>query len=198
VKLGTNVPSRDDIRAAVERRLFGENLVQSNFRGEVVESIISKALGPSWIHCSEGWGGWDFEKTMESGALVRLQVKQSAARQSWQTTRKPTPSFRIAEVSGYYKENGEWRSDNGRHAEIFVFGWHGDTSELADHFDAKQWIFYVVAESQLKKDKRKNIPLSDVQTLATSTEFAGLKHKVEKLASSIGGQPTPPSPPATS
>lgn len=195
----TAVPSCDDIRKAVADRLFGAKLVQSNFRGEVVESIIAKALGPCWVHCSDGWGGWDFQKTMESGALVRLQVKQSAARQSWKTKRKPTPSFRISEVSGYYEEDGEWKSDRGRHAEIFVFGWHGDTSDSADHFDAKQWKFYVVPESLLKKETRKSIPLSAVKKLdVCHTKFVDLKDKVEKMALSIGSQPTPPSPPATS
>jgi hypothetical protein len=135
---------------------------------------------------------------MASGALVRLQVKQSAARQAWQTKRNPSPSFRIAEVSGYYEEDGEWKSDRGRHAEIFVFGWHGDTSDSADHFDAKQWIFYVVPESRLKEETRKNIPLSDVEKLAARTKFVDLKDEVEKVALSIGDQPTQPSPPPTS
>ncbi len=193
----TTVPSCDDIHKAVAERLFGAKLVQSNFRGEVVESIIAKALGPCWIHCSDGWGGWDFEKTVGS-ALVRLQVKQSAARQSWKTKRKSTPSFRIAEVSGYYEEDDEWKSDRGRHAEIFVFAWHDDTSDSADHFDAKQWKFYVVPESLLEKETRKNIPLPAVEKLAEPKEFTDLKDEIEKVALSIGSQPTPPSPPATS
>ncbi len=193
----TTVPSCDDIRKAVAERLFGAKLVQSNFRGEVVESIIAKALGPCWIHCSDGWGGWDFEKTVGS-ALVRLQVKQSAARQSWKTKRTPAPSFSIAKVSGYYEEDGEWKSDRGRHAEIFVFGWHGDTSDSADHFDVKQWAFYVVPEALLKEDTRKSVPLSEVEKLADRKEFIDLKEEIEKVALRIGSQPTPPSPPATS
>jgi hypothetical protein len=135
---------------------------------------------------------------MSSGMLVRLQVKQSAARQAWITKKTSAPSFRIAAKSGYHAENGDWIPEKGRHAEIFVFGWHGDSSKLADQFDAKQWIFYVVTESQLREEIRKNILLSDVKKFAAPTEFVGLKDKVEKVALSIGSQSTLPSPPATS
>ena len=36
--------------------LFGRErrVVQNNFRGEVVEEIVAKALGEAWCHCSEG------------------------------------------------------------------------------------------------------------------------------------------------
>jgi hypothetical protein len=70
----------DDIIARLTRRLFGAPILQDNVRGDVVEEIVASALEPEWRHCSGDWGPCDFQ---HPGSGQRIQVKQSAARQSW-------------------------------------------------------------------------------------------------------------------
>lgn len=72
-------PVRETIRARASEVAFGSTIIQNNLRALVVEAIVDYALKPSWRWCSQDWSGWDFEH--ESG--VRLEVKQSAARQTW-------------------------------------------------------------------------------------------------------------------
>lgn len=178
-------PSSTDIREAVFERLFTGRVVQNNFRGEVVETIVAAALGDSWQHCSDGWAGWDFQRKELSGRVLRLQVKQSAALQTWTQSKKSTPTFRIAEVSGYYREDGLWEKNKGRHAEIYIFGWHGDSSKSANQYDPMQWIFYVIPTLAIKNENRKSIPLSDVKKLVVDVKFDELRSAVEQAASNI-------------
>ena len=66
---------------------------------------------------------------------MRLEVKQSAALQTWMAQGKcSTPSFGIAAKTGYSSNGADWRQAPGRHADIYVFALHPETgSETADH-----------------------------------------------------------------
>ena len=95
-------PTVDEVCSAACAASFGSPLVENGYRGLVAEIIIWKALAPDWHLCSGGWNGWDLQHM--SGC--RLEVKQSAARQTWAAPKKPkNPSFGIPEKTGYY-ENG--------------------------------------------------------------------------------------------
>ncbi len=61
---------------------------------------------------------------MQVGGALRIQVKQSAARQSWHVddSRPPRPRFFIAHKTGCY-EGAAWIAEPGRNADIFIFGW---------------------------------------------------------------------------
>src|ERR1700730_11441245 len=86
------IPTADDIRARVSVAAFGGPLISNIYRGLVAEIIVGAALGSEWQLCSGDWRGWDFEHL--TGLL--LEVKQSAARQTWTGTRKATmPIFDI-------------------------------------------------------------------------------------------------------
>lgn len=129
----------DEIIARLVSRHFGSPIVQNDLRGVVVEEIVAAALEPDWTLCSEGWSGWDFEN--RNG--LRLQVKNSAARQSWEG--KPSiGKFRIGPAKGYWKDGTQWIEHSGRHAELYVLAWHPITDRSADHRDSDQWLFYVV------------------------------------------------------
>ena len=77
----------------------------------------------------------------------------SAARQSWDRESdgpRRNPGFDIRPRKGYWpKDGGPWVTDPGRPADVYVFAWHGKTDEQADHRDATQWRFFVVAERLL-------------------------------------------------
>lgn len=145
--------SPDALRDRLRNRLFGTKVIQNNFRGELVEEIVRSALGSDWQHCSNDWHAWDFQNKR-----VRIQVKQAAARQSWDNpgedlVRKRTGVFPISPKSGYYKGN-EWFSTKlRRHAELYILCWHGDDSSMADHFDLSQWEFFVLPAAKIPEPK---------------------------------------------
>lgn len=163
-------------------RLFGSPILQNNIRGEVVEETVAMALEPEWEHCAGDWGPCDLRHPTTG---IRIQVKQSAARQTWDasTVSRTNPRFSIAEKTGRYEDGGAWIEGASRNAEIFIFGWHPHTDKDADHRDARQWIFYVVPETALPKQK--SIALSAIAALAAPTEIGGLASTVEAVSAAL-------------
>src|SRR5262245_50759395 len=127
-------PDAEAIRRRLLDRLFGSRIIQNNFRGELVEEIVNLAIGDAWTHCAKDWAAWDFQRDR-----IRVQVKQSAARQSWdndtgEALRPRRGVFPIPEKAGYF-EGTDWRSEPGRQADIYILAWHADDTGEADHFD---------------------------------------------------------------
>jgi hypothetical protein len=159
------------IVARLTSRLFGSPILQNNIRGEVVEEIVAAALEPEWQHCSGDWGPCDLR---HPGSGLRIQVKQSAARQSWDASEvsRTNARFSIAEKTGRYENDGTWIAEASRNAEIFIFAWHPLTGAVADHRRPDQWLFHTVLEKDLPSQK--SISLAAVRTLAPAVDFAGL------------------------
>jgi hypothetical protein len=123
------VPSVDEIRAKVCAAAFGSPLASNIYRGLVAEIIVGAALGPEWELCSGDWRGWDCEHPTG----LRLEVKQSAARQTWTGTRKATvPIFDIRTRTGYF-DRADGVADPRRFAHINVFAHHPIMHTSADH-----------------------------------------------------------------
>jgi hypothetical protein len=166
-------PSSDTIRIRASQVAFGDPVVQNNFRAVVVEAIAECALKPAWRWCSRDWYGWDF--VHEDG--TRLEVKQSAVRQTWAAAPKPSkPRFDIRNRVGFY-EGSAWYAQPGRHANIYVFAYHPITDESADHRDARQWQFFVIPTTMLPRTN--TISLSALTALSPSCEWSGLPGAVE-------------------
>ncbi len=159
-------------------RLSGRPLIQNNARGELVEEMVAMALEPEWQLCGGDWGSHDLERT--DG--LRIQVKQSAARQSWhEEDSKPSRgNLSIASKEGRWADDGSWIYEAGRNAEIFVLGWHPVTDPSADHRAADQWQFYVIAEHRLPQQS--SIALSTLQTLSDAVTVRNLAHRVREVA----------------
>ena len=178
----------DQVVDHLMKRFYGGRLINNVYRGDYVEALILIRLGEKWKPIGE-WGGWDLER--DDG--IRLEVKQSAARQSWHAAAsagKPSPSsFKIAPRGGYYTS-----TDTGvrkevdhpvRSADIYVFAWHPEKApDIADHRGADQWEFYVVRESNLPS-RQKNISLSKVKKLAPAVTYDELAGKVTEMAAQI-------------
>ena len=152
-------------------------------RGDYVECMIAAALGAEWRLTSEDgwdWAAWDCEHAV-SGA--RLEIKQSAARQPWDgETERPrrNPVFDIAPRKGYWpKDGGAWVANPSRPADVYVFAWHGEVDEHADHRDDAQWRFFVVAESCLPAGQ-KSIGLRRLAEITTTYGVAELGSAVEE------------------
>jgi hypothetical protein len=147
-----------------------------------------RLLGPDWKYVGGDWSGWDIE---HKTSRLRLEVKQSAARQSWADARsgigKPSkPIFDIRARTGYYV-GSKWIDLEARPADLYVFAWHPrfDLAEGVDHTDPEQWEFYLLSEKALPTDQ-KTISLSSLigrePIVATSLTLAA---EVERLAARL-------------
>lgn len=162
---------------------YDQRIMNNVQRGDYVECMIAVALGPDWRLTSEegwDWAAWDCEHTASE---ARLEIKQSAARQSWdRKSDRPhrNPSFDIRPRKGYWlKDGGPWVTDPGRLADVYVFAWHGEADEQADHRDATQWRFFVVAERFLPNGQ-KSVGLRTLERIAVPYSVGELRREVEK------------------
>ena len=141
--------------ADLERRiialLLGRPLVTNVFRGLLVEAMLAQVLEPDWRWCSQDWASHDFE----NDAGVRLEVKQSAALQSWSEGAARASDCRFDIAPRKQRWEGDVRTlTDGRHAAIYIFAWHPETDPAkADHRRADQWQFFCLAERDLPNQK---------------------------------------------
>ncbi|WP_156677946.1 hypothetical protein [Sphingomonas profundi] len=174
-----------EIMAAASAAAFGRPLVTNVLRGLVVEAIVAAALCPSWRWCSQDYHAWDFERA--DG--LRLEVKQSAMRQSWESIRPSRCAFDIAERTGRW-DGAEWIGDRRRWADLYIFALHEVLDASADHRDPQQWSFYVVGASRLPHQQ--TIGLRGVRRLGEPCRIDDLAKVVHCAASSLetsDGQP---------
>lgn len=151
----------EDVVAKVSASAFGTPLVTNVLRGHVVEAVIALALEPEWRWCSADYAAWDFER----GDGLRLEVRQSAFRQSWVTEPHIKIVRRFDIGARKYAWEGSVRSAlSGRAAQVYVFAYHDVRDDTADHRDPKQWEFYVVPASLLPHAK--SISIAGVRRIA--------------------------------
>lgn len=144
------------------------------YRSVVVEAIVATAL-PDWEWCSADYASCDFRRN--DG--IRLEVKQSALRQSW-GSKLARPGWDIAPRTGYWNEGINWVAAPGRNADIYILALHAVTDEAADHRNPAQWAFYVVAAVDLPAQK--SIGHSSLERLAVPVLFEGLGNEVATVA----------------
>jgi hypothetical protein len=175
----TKIPSADQIKRQLCERLFRGPLIQNNARGEYVEQMVDSCLSSDWTHCAGDWAGWDFERV--DG--VRLQVKQSAALQTWGIAKRPA-SFSIAPASGYYINGTEWIAKASRPAHLYLFAWHGITDGTADHTNPRQWRFFVVPEPSLPSGT-KSISIRALERIEKPVGISAISEEVDRLSSGL-------------
>lgn len=146
----------------------------------MAEAIIAMLIEPAWRWCSADYAAWDFER--HDG--VRLEVKQSAARQTWHSAAdKPSNClFDIRARKGRY-EGATWFSEPGRHADLYVLAHHGVCDETADQADPQQWRFYVILAAALPDAA--SISLSKARRLSEELRAGRLKVAVDEAASCV-------------
>ena len=193
----TENPLHDQVVQSLNERFYSQPLIDNVYCGDYVETLILFALGQGWKQTPE-WSSWDLER--EDG--VRVEVKQSAALQSWYRStgiKKPCPSFDIAPRAGYYTDSSDaavWvgldpgEPDFLRAADLYIFAWHPETyPDIADHRRAEQWEFYVVPESKLppkpQGTKSQTIAPSTAKKLAAAVAYAELAARVTAVADRI-------------
>ncbi len=168
---------RHRIQEVLARR-FAAGVMDNVYRGDYVECLVAQALGDGWeLTWTDGWdwAAWDIEH--HSG--VRIEVKQSAARQAWDRLavapdRRAKARFDIAPRTGYWpKGGGDWIpfAVPSRPADLYVFAWHGERrKDKADQGDPCQWQFFVVPESNLP-NQQKTVGLNALGRIAAPCRF---------------------------
>ncbi len=161
---------------------FGRRLVTNNLRALLVEAMIAEVLPAGWKWVSADWAGWDFE----SADSIKLEVKQSAAKQTWAKELSPPSkcSFDIAAGTGYWEGGDKWIEGRRRYADIYLFAHHPIADASADHRDPLQWRFYVILETALPA-ATKTIALASLQQISPAVCFHDLPERVEKVRSEI-------------
>lgn len=162
------------VLAEVGRR-YDRPVMNNVHRVEYVEALVALALRDGGWTRKAPWSTWHFEN--ESG--VRLKLKHSAAVQSWgDGVAQDSPRFDIAPGKGYWDdEEGQWVERRGRHADVYVFAWHGGSGEKLDQRDPASWEFYVVAKRDLPEQK--SIGLPAIRDLTS-------RCRIERLAAAVG------------
>ena len=187
----------DDLHRRTDHKLvntyYGSQLINNVDRGHYVECMIVLALGEEWHLTSEqrGWAPWDIERN--DGA--RLEVKQSAALQTWSLAHDAPPrrtaSFDIAFRKEPWTKGGDYPHYlPGRPADLYVFAWHPIMDhEVADHRSAEQWRFFVIPERKLPDQK--TVSINRVKNLAAEINYDQLavvvSAKLYQLNQSQGG-----------
>ena len=166
---------------------FAGPVIQNSLRSLYVEEQVGVLLGDGWVPMGADWAGWDFETSSAVGVdPVRLEVKQSAARQTWDQSGNPSRgSFDIATRTGYFKGN-IWFPSTARLAEIYVFAWHGRFDASCDQTDPSQWTYFVIPTSGLPMQK--SIAQSRIKLLATESSASELRDVVDGLVDDIRGE----------
>ncbi len=153
----------DSIAEYISGRFYGQKLIGNAWRGTYAECLVYSALRggapeAGWRPSGE-WDPWD----LENGEGIHLQVKQSAARQSWTNPKGPgKPHAMSFDIHPGKK---------GRQTHIYVFAWHPESDpDVADHRDTGQWRFCVMPEDELPEpeigQKTQRISLNRLKELA--------------------------------
>ena len=173
-------------------RVYNQPLIGNVERGAYVECLIELALSelrPPWSLTAGTWDAWDLWQA-ESGA--RIEVKQSAALQTWSAPNDAPsagvpPSFDIAPRGGYYGESGwvDKAETPQRFADLYVMAWHAETDRnVVDHRLPEQWRFYVVPEHRLPA-AQKRIGLGPLSRLVEACGFDELAAAVEQAMAEL-------------
>jgi hypothetical protein len=146
-------------------------VIQNAVRSMYVEYQVAVLLGDEWSLVGTDWGGWDFQ----SRSGIRLELKQSAAKQSWVQKGPSRGVFDIAERTGRYV-GADWIAGRGRFADLYIFAWHDRWDETADQRDESQWTYFVIPTSQLPTQR--TIGVAVVRKLAEPTTAPRLRETV--------------------
>lgn len=184
----TRTPPVDLTRivARASAAAFNRPLVTNVLRAMLVEAMIAETLEPAWRWCAADYANWDFENS--DG--LKLEVKQSAARQSWAPpdSKSSRIQFDIAPRRYHWAVDTGWVPAGNRVADIYVLAHNPVTDERADHRDPRQWLFHVVATRCLPPTR--TILLPAVERLARPVLFEALAREVAEVAATIRGEAT--------
>ena len=132
------------------QRVYEQRLIGNVERGAYVECMIELALK----ECHPAWSltaTWDSCDLVNRKTGARIEIKQSAALQTWHLSSCPNCGslyeWDVRDESG--KASPQF-SIKQREVDLYVFAWHPEKDpEIAGHRRPDQWKFFVVAETCL-------------------------------------------------
>ena len=172
---------------------YNVSLMNNKDRGEYVEALIAHILGSKWeltwrMPRHSSWSEWDIENTTTG---EKIEVKQSASWQLWETDAPTTPRFDIRENTGYWSDEKtgllEWVEFDKpkRLADIYIFAWHCTVSRGdADHREVSQWQFYVVPTGKLPIGQ-KSIGLQPIKGFTDPVDYKSLAAQVTEVLTNL-------------
>ena len=166
-----------DLQARLMSTLFGAPLVNNAFRGTLVEAMLAQVLEPEWRWCSADWASHDFE----NAEGMKLEVKQSAALQSWHKEGFAPNRGRFDIAKRKVRWEGAKRVDeSGRYASLYIFAWHALIDpEVADHREPDQWSFYLVRADDLPDQQ--SIALSRIDAVSQPVNIESVPAQIAAL-----------------
>ena len=178
-------PDHQRIIESIMDTHYRKALLNNVHRADYVEAMIVLALDERWLLISRDWdwAPWDLER--DDG--VRLEVKQSAAQQSWKThDPQANRSFDIAQRNGYWDQESRWHDGRARYADIYLFAWHPELDRnIADHRCASQWRFFVIPEHQLPAQKSISLNSLKKNPATLETSYKELAATVDTAATGL-------------
>lgn len=138
--------SKDEIVRIAADTAFGSPVMNTVLRAIIVEAMVSSALTADWQWSSADWALCDFRHADGT----RLEVKQSASRQSWHTAnRKPSRALFDIAVRTQAWDGKRRVASTGRNADIYVFAHHPVMGPECDHREPGQRRFHVIPAAEL-------------------------------------------------
>jgi hypothetical protein len=165
----------DEIEQTAAKSAFGRPLVANIYRSLIVEAIVSKALSSQWTWCSADWAPYDFRHVDGT----RLEVKQTAAKQSWNSSMPSRAQWDIAPRTGFY-DGPIWTKRPGRNADIYVLAMHSLYEGEIDHRDPSQWDFFILPTAALPDIKTLSLGWLKSENRESVT-FMNLGQEIEQL-----------------
>ena len=167
------------------QRVYEQRLISNVERGAYIECMIELALRerhPAWS-LTETWDRWDLENQK---TRARIEIKQSAALQTWHLS--VCPHCRSVYEWDVQDEPGNKSPQfniKQREVDLYVFAWHPvQDADIADHRRPDQWEFFVVAEGNLPQ-KKQTIGLEALTRLCDVCDYDALAARVVKVLESI-------------
>ena len=174
-------------------RLRYERRIMSNVdRAGFVECMVRTLLGTDWQLMwilGDDWAPWDIEHLSKA----KIEIKQSAARQSWHppnVSNVGAPRFDIRPRRRYSPTERRWTGQPARAADLYIFCWHPEALEqFADHRDPEQWEFIVVPTERLPVGQ-KTIGLASLRDIGESVRSNSLALAVGRMLDARGNDAT--------
>lgn len=157
------------------------DLLANTQRAVVAEYIVGVALGDVSTTRPE-WRAWDLELPDPGRERpIRVEIKATAAIQSWAQPRPTPPKFDIAPKGGWDENDGSFDETKRRRSDVYVFCVLGGDDAVPDPLDLDQWAFYVLPSRVL--DER--IPTQKSITLSSLLRFEPTKIGFDGLRGAV-------------
>jgi hypothetical protein len=158
------------------------DLVGNALRGKLAEYIVAIAVGSNEKIRTE-WDAYDVV-TPEG---IKVEVKSGAYIQSWAQTRLSNIQLGIRPTLGWNAKTNTYSSQIERQSDVYVFCvLEHKNQETINPLNLNQWVFYIIATSQLNRatGKQKTISLSSLLKLnPRKANYGEIDHAIRRVVS---------------